>query len=71
MRTLTSQSRLAGWAVTSRTRALLNGRAAAVVRLSEQGEAQARSARLRGRVAADTQSTHMAKYDKEAADALR
>jgi len=33
-----------------RKRAQLNSREAAVVRLAEQGEAQARSARLRGRV---------------------
>jgi hypothetical protein len=52
-------------------RAQLNGREAAMVRLSEQGEAKARSARLRGLVAADTQSTHTARYGKEAAGALR
>ena len=41
--------------------------ARAAVRLSEQGEAKARSARLRGRVAADTQAMHTARYGKEAA----
>jgi len=41
-----------------RKRAQLNGREAAVVRLAEQGEAQARSARLRARAARDDRCAH-------------